>query len=107
MKNNEFIKIYLNDLLAEQIETAQTESDLENASTELVDEDGQVIDESLSKWVKNVFTKFGKGAIEQEMLKTLNNVCTKYQLKPQRINGTINPNVLGKRERRLHCYVRN
>ena len=68
-------------------------------STKLVDEnDEQIVKESLGKWLKNTFTKFGKNALEKELANTFNNVIVKYQFSPLKQNGQTNINLLGKRE---------
>lgn len=89
-KSNDFYKIYSN-LINEE------NNELFYQSTELVDEE-QLIKESLGKWAKNVFTKFGKDAVKNEMIKTFNNVINKYQLTPVKQNGETNINLLGKKE---------
>ena len=61
---NEFEKIYLKTISEE---TQQVEL---NSSTELVDEN-EVTNESLGKWAKNTFTKFGKKSVKKEMEKTI------------------------------------
>lgn len=87
---NKYVNIY------KKIIREENESILDQ-STELLDEN-ELVKESLGKWAKNVFTKFGKGAIEKELTKTFDNVISKYQLTPIKQNGETNINILGKRE---------
>ena len=53
------------------------------------------MNESLGKWAKNVFTKFGKKSVEKEFLKTFNSFRKKYKL--NRISED-KPNYFGKIE---------
>lgn len=64
------------------------EKDLQN-STELVNED--------LKKAKANFWRTSKGKADQ-LTETINNVCTKYNLVPLKIDGKLNPNIRGKRE---------
>ena len=71
-KMNEFEKIYL-DIVSEEKQEVSL-----NGSTELVDE-SEVTNESLGKWAKNTFTKFGKKSLKKEMDKTIKEFRNQYK----------------------------
>lgn len=72
---NEFEKKYL-EIIAEETEQVEL-----NCSTELVDQnEDSITNESLGKWAKNVFTKFGKKSVQKEMEKTFRSFCDIYKL---------------------------
>ena len=56
----------------------------------------KIINEDFEK-AKNNFWRTSKGK-EDQLLETINNVCTKYNLRPLKVNGQLSTTLKGKRE---------
>lgn len=71
---------YEKEMIPMPVETV-IEEEFTNDDLALIVEHCEVVNESLGKWAKNVFTKFGKGSVENEFLKTFKEFRDTYKFK--------------------------